>query len=1275
MNTFTRAGVLALVIVLLALPALPRGAAQTPATDPPVLLSPLDGAITTGASDPPVGLPTLRWAPVDGATRYHIQLSASAGFANPLVDADTYATAYSPAIALADGLYYWRVKAQVNSAWGAYAETWSFTKDWSASGAIVPALLSPPQGATRTSFLPEDFAWTPVVGAATYRLEISPDDTFSSISYSATTVKPHHTPTSRLANNTYYWRVIPLDRRGNVGTASATGSFRFDWNLAPTLLGPDDDVAVQFLPRFSWTAVEAARDYRLEISTQRDFSTSVTAYTTDQTDYTPEKNLANDQDYFWRVRASDYGGVNSPWSEVRHFRMKWNFEAQLLTPLNNAVRTSYPYFSWAPIPGVERYQIQIDESTSFASPIADEKIYNALSYAQPRWDNVTVDGDYFWRVRGVDGQGNLTPWSDLRSFRPTCRTSPNHIYPHYYYAPDTTNLPVHGDRSIAWPVFVWDTAFVCDPNTGAVQPPDYYELTVDDDVAFGSPNFQVTTLGHAAAPTSDHPFTDLTPGGIYYWRVRAYLNGEQIGADSPWVMRYDPNARELELPNPLPAEPAPIFPRDGFEAVEIPPVLGWLPAAGATVYRVQVARDADFAEIVDEAVAQFVNYVPWQGRDSAMPFGTYYWRVRRDAPAEGPWSETRHFNLSVDLRMGNPYDFPPPARSASILATTDRYNPAWTYISNGDSLAAGAEGLGALHIMLDRTLMPTLPLNWVIAFETGATAADELQYGIYVDIDHVAGQGATADPLGKPIPVNPLVRPEYAIYVNKQAGAWPGPAQAAYYRWTGTAWTPAQTLQALGGDLWVDPARNAVQVLVPYTALGTEDPAASGSLALTVFTTGLAAEEGIWRAAPQQPSAGITQPAFVSDMLMPLYPFDTPLTINPMIHYDMPALRWRMPMFDSVDGYQVQVARDARFTQLVETWESYESRTWPYFALMPASFQSTEAYEDNESYYWRVRIRHERYTPISSFFDYSAWSPAMRIKLDSRQVENPWPPDGYVVTVTPTFAWDRVDGASGYRLQVDNDLNFSSPLFNKNIDGTSFALTDALPDGVYYWRVAMRRSSTVIGHWTPTMSFVKQSSAPTPLSPAYDARIAQQPTFTWAKVLTPTIEPRLAAPRYRLQVASDPNFTSPRTYNTTATSYTPVKSQSLADGTWYWRVAVLDANDNPGAYSLPQRFYKEYAPPMLLAPPQGGNVISVPTFQWAPIDGAAYYRIQYADNTLFNSPTTATTDNASHTPTGKLLKSNYYWRVQMYDIDGNPGPFEVGRVRVGSIAYLPLVVR
>jgi hypothetical protein len=1289
MGTLTRAALLFLLLSLLAsgLPvaAAPAGegpaAEAAPLADPPVLVSPIDGATTTGASDPPVGVPTLEWAPVTGATLYHVQVSASAGFATVVIEKDTYATAYTPEIAFADGEYYWRVKARIGTTWDAYANAWTFKKDWSEGATNVPQLLSPAEGAERGAFQPADFSWSEVDGAATYRLEISLDPGFGSTAYTATTLKAQHTPTLRLPNNDYFWRVIPIDNRGNAGAPSLTGSFKFKWVQSPQLLAPPHQVEQTFLPRFSWSAVEAAKQYRLEISTQPDFSnpSSLMVYVTSQTDYTPERTLANDQDYYWRVLATDARGTNSDWSEVRRFRMKWNFEARLLAPLNNAVRTSYPYFNWAPIPGAERYEIQIDESTSFASPIASEKIYNTLSYAQPRWDNVTVDGDYFWRIRGVDAQDNVTPWSDLRSFRPTCQTSPNLIYPHYYYTPDTANLPVHGDRTIAWPVFVWDTSIVCDPATGHVlwPPVDSYQLTVDDDISFSTPNLQITTKGNAVAPTANTPFGGLTSGGIYYWRVRAYRGGQQIGADSVWPLRYDPTQLPPELP--FASEPMPIYPADNFEAVEVPPVLGWLPVTGSQSYRVQVARDANFNEIVDEAVAQFVNYVPWQGRTVAMPFGTYFWRVRREAPNTGPWSVTRHFNLSFDLRTGNPFDYPPPARPASILAVGTGYTPSWTYIASGESMG-GPFGLGALHVMLDRTLTDTLPLNWVIAFETSAGLGDALQYGIYVDIDHADKSGATVDPLGKPITVDPLTLPEYVIYVNKTSSQTPGPMNATYFRWSGTAWLPGQTLAALGGDLWVDSTTQALQLLVPYTALGTEDPAASGSLALTVFTTSDTPGDGVHNAIPVQPGAQLNRPAFVSDMLMPLYPFDTPSS-NPIIFYDMPAVRWRTPTFDSVDGYQVQVARDARFTELVETWETYETSTWSYYPLLPASFQSKNAIEDNESYYWRVRIRHERYHPYySSFFDYGAWSPAMRIKLDSRLVGNPrlsTADPGLPAWTTPTFLWDRVDGAAGYRLQVDDDSNFSTPLIDKKVDGTSYTPTTVFADGTYYWRVTIRRSDTVFGHWTPTMSFIKSSRPPQTLAPTLDEVVNTQPSFTWTAVLTPTVTPRLAAPRYRLQISSDLNFSANlKTIDTDSASYTLKKAESLADGYWYWRVAVVqDAVSKLGAYSPAQRFYKEYRSPSLTSPTQGSSTSKSPQFEWNPLDGAAYYQIQIANNELFTATYPVPTDATHYTPTTPLKPGPVYWRVRMIDADGKLGPYELGRVRVGHTVYLPAVVR
>ena len=266
----------------------------------------------------------------------------------------------------------------------------------------------------------------------------------------------------------------------------------------------------------------------------------------------------------------------------------------------------------------------------------------------------------------------------------------------------------------------------------------------------------------------------------------------------------------------------------------------------------------------------------------------------------------------------------------------------------------------------------------------------------------------------------------------------------------------------------------------------------------------------------------------------------------------------------------------------------------------------------------------------------------MRLKLDSRLVGNPrlsTGDPGLPAWTTPTFLWDRVDGAAGYRLQVDDDSNFSTPLIDKKVDGTSYTPTTVFADGTYYWRVTMRRSDTVFGHWTrrPCRSSRARGRRRRSRPPRMRSSTSQ-PTFTWTAVLTPTVTPRLAAPRYRLQLSSDPNFSAAvKTIDTDSASYTLEKSESLADGTWYWRVAVLqDASSKLGAYSPVQRFYKEYRSPTLISPAQGSSTSRSPQFEWAPLAGAAYYRIQIANNELFNSATTATTDATRYTPTTQL---------------------------------------
>lgn len=1253
----------------------------------PTLTLPADGAVTTGVSDPPYGMPALEWEALAGASRYQVELSTSAGFANPLLSLSTYATSHTIDDAQADGIYYWRVRTFIENQWGPYSDARSFRKDWSNNGTLLPDPLFPEADATRSAFGSNDFSWKPVPGAATYRFEIATDAGIANVVYSATTLAPRHTPTARLSANRYYWRVTPADTNSNFGQPGPVAAFTFSWSTPPSLLGPAADVETPFVPTFAWTALEAAATYRLEISTQQDFG-SASAFVTPNTEFTPEDAFSNDQDYYWRVKAIDFQGNNTAWSEVRRYRVRWNFQAKLLTPSNNQILLAYPYFSWSPIPGAERYQIQIDKSTSFSSPIANEEVYNVTSYTQPEWKTVLLDQDYFWRVRGRDAQGNYSPWSTLFSFRISNRTTPNPVYPPYYYTPDTANLPVYRDESIGWPLFLWDTAHSFDLATGFAQQPAWYELVVTDDPSFQQVNFRIETAGLAAAPTAAHPFQNLQENKLYFWRVRAFdSGGTQMGADIIWRTRYSSAADRLAWSESI----TPIFPADGAEAVDVPPVLGWLPVTGAAAYQVEISRSADFTPTVDMAQAQFVNYVPWQGRKEAMPFGVYYWRVRAEdsqgAPL-GEWSESRRFHLSVDLVTGNAYDLVPPPPSTSILSTTAFYDPALTFIASDSDDELGDYEIGDLHVLQDRAIFVYtngIPNNqpdfsqanyqWVIAFGAAGPITGSVTYGIYFDIDHQPNSGAIGDPLGRPITTTSLFRPEFVLYITR-TGDSVTPQATQFFAWEGDGWGPAQSLAGLGGDGWYASDPSSVQVLIPYTAIGVSADDFVGSVALAAFSTDQQASTGIIDSVPVQ-GKGVDNPAFVSDMLMPLYPFDTDLS-NPIVYEDMPAFHWRMPYFDSVDGYQVQVARDPKFTDLAETWESFESKTGSYFSLLPSAFRPQKAYEDNESYYLRVRIRHERYreSTKADFFDYGPWSQAVRVKLDSRLPGNPQIAASPISQKTPRFVWERVDGASAYQLQVDDDANFSSLLVNETLAGTAYTPPNGLKDGQFYWRVAIRRSSKVLGRWTPPLSFVKSSVAPVPLAPINDAVVNQQPTFQWSRVLTPTETPIISASRYRLQLAKDPNFSDPAEFTTASTAYTLAYRESLADGTWYWRVAVYDATKQVWSFSPVQQFYKEYLPPIALQPAQGSTAIGVPSFRWKALDGAAYYKIEIADNPLFNQPLSVNTDHTSYTPTGRLSNSEYYWRVQMVDKDRITGPFILGRVTIGgNTLFLPAVQR
>ncbi len=86
----------------------------------------------------------------------------------------------------------------------------------------------------------------------------------------------------------------------------------------------------------------------------------------------------------------------------------------LASPENNfETSDNTPYLDWLEVADTYEYQVQVDTSDSFPSPIINvggtvNTYYQILSSLS--------DDVYFWRVRGVDLAGNVGDWSAIRSF-------------------------------------------------------------------------------------------------------------------------------------------------------------------------------------------------------------------------------------------------------------------------------------------------------------------------------------------------------------------------------------------------------------------------------------------------------------------------------------------------------------------------------------------------------------------------------------------------------------------------------------------------------------------------------------------------------------------------------------------------------------------------------------------------------------------------------------------------------------------------------------------
>jgi hypothetical protein len=1260
---------------------------QTPvyATGTPELSYPPDFSTVTvngeGGSEiaPPQALPVFSWKEVDGATMYRIQFTQDINFTatNIKLEKTTTHTQYTPESVgvFNDGIWYWRVRVEAPAPIGNYSEHYTFTKRW-ASSQNLPELLAPADNEVVSFFDPPAFSWTPVIGAGTYKIQLSLTSDFITTVLNVDTLNTTYQPKELIANGNYYWRVVPIDPSGtHLGTASAPRFIRISYDQVPVLLEPANRSTPTFTPTFRWTAVRGAAEYHLQYSTDPTFGGIVTNISTKNTTYTPVNALENDKNYYWRVQA--YNGISyskysnqddpTPW----YFVKRWYIKPVLLTPITTFQYVRIPFFSWTPVPGAAKYKIELSFYSDFRSTISSTTVQNTFYTSQSYdWTNAIR----YWRVTPYDGANNAGKPSDVGQFTSyEFNYSPDLVYPQYYYPPNTFPAPdqavtmnPYEDRSIAYPLFSWHRLF--DPSTGEIFAKAYrinVGTGMNPDGTISGVFWTTDTENLYAAPKAGEPF-NTNAGTDYYWQVIPLdgLNGNQIGQFSQaWKTRFDPaKAPPATAAGSAPKQLRPvytsnynaaIFPGyDSSEFVEITPAFEWFPVSGASSYHIQISRSSDFSSLVEEATVTNPVYAPRTGfaqrNLNQLNFGSYYWRVQ---VLGGSWSETWRFEIAAQSQWRT---------SRTIGDATNRLEIARD--PAGDA-ATNDYDLTGLYAVQEKDY-------WNFGFNYSGIGTST--YVLYMDVDNRESSGATA-PLhnNTSVAFNNAHRPEYAIEFTKSAGAF-NATQVIIYHWANSVWDSGLSLSYIGGQLYTE--ANYAEIRVPYAPIGMQPETGSYSLALVSVNGTNQAADTVPQNTITSGTASLNLITTVSEHMTLTTP-TSDLTGDPATFPSIPPFFWNASAGAPWAGYMVKVYLDSQFTTLVTS--ATMTATGPYYSS-PSEAWGEDFLGDN-TYYWRVM---PQYTNANG--PYGSWSQALRFERSGFVPQNL---QVSVTQATPTFSWDRVEGAKQYKLRIDTDPNFTHATDYTTTE-PNYTNTVAMAEANYYWKVLVIRDNNEVSAWTPTQTFTLALPLPTGLTPDASATVDHAPTLCWDiltvyKNGTPVLFPW----KYRVQISKgDPEFSSSsimESVDTLQNCWTP--SMAYDDWQYYWHVAMIDGSGHPGAYSARASFTKQYPVVRPKLPASGSKLQTTPIFTWTAADdntpyvfGAASYIINISKVANFStSYEKATTVETTYTPTRNFdANTTYYWQVAIVDAKGKIGPYTNALLVIGNYkTYTPIILK
>ena len=272
------------------------------------------------------------------------------------------------------------------------------------------------------------FSWAGVAKADRYEFQFAADSGMNSPVLGRgddqfTTRNTRATLKKTIPNGTYWWRVRALQENGTPSPWTAPRAVVKSWTSTPALQSPTHG-AVMVHPThplvLRWSTVPRAAKYIVSIATDPTLGTIVSPVAeTSGTVYAPRSTLLSPGTYYWGVTPVDAQGHRGAPSPVQSFTWTWptNTFAQV-EDIVAAPEVFDPLFSWDPIAGAARYELEINPSVDFApgSKVCCASPVIGNSYAPTA---VFKDNTYYWRVRALDRSDNPGVWNAGPTFTKT----------------------------------------------------------------------------------------------------------------------------------------------------------------------------------------------------------------------------------------------------------------------------------------------------------------------------------------------------------------------------------------------------------------------------------------------------------------------------------------------------------------------------------------------------------------------------------------------------------------------------------------------------------------------------------------------------------------------------------------------------------------------------------------------------------------------------------------------------------------------------------------